>query len=137
MNQFLKPLSILGMLGSVGIILMVTVKSAQVSSPPVLALLLAAILLPSVWGHFSLQFLQKPADMTIRVALSLNSCWLVLHLIRIYTRADEGHLTNWMLNLPALGVCVANIVTFSAHRIKTIKAARAAGGKGGKGRRRR
>ena len=30
----------------------------------------------------------------IRVALSLNTCWLVLHIFRLYTRAGEGHFTN-------------------------------------------
>ena len=136
MNPFLKPLSIFGMVGSAGIILVVGWQSVQATSAPVLGLLLAALLVPSVWGHYSLQFGKKPADIMIRIALSLNSCWLVLHIIRLYTRADEGHLTNWTLNLPALGVCVANIVIFSAHRIKTIKVQRSAGGSG-RGRRNR
>ena len=134
MNPFMKPLSVFGMVGSAGIFLVVMWQSLQAGTLPVLALLLAGLLVPSIWGHFTLQFRPKPAELMIRAALSLNSCWLVLHIIRLYTRAGEGHLTDWSLHLPALGVCIANIVTFSVHRIKTIKASR---GSGGTGRRRR
>jgi hypothetical protein len=121
MNPFMKPLSIFGMVGSAGIIAIGAFKSGE----GLLGLVLAVLLLPSVYGHFSLQFMKKPAELVIRIALSFNSCWLILHIIRLYSRAGEGHLIDWTLHLPALGVCVANIVIFSVHRVRTVKAARA------------
>jgi hypothetical protein len=119
----MKPLSIFGMVGSAGIIVIGAFESGE----GLLGLILAVLLLPSVYGHFSLNFMKKPAELVIRIALSFNSCWLILHIIRLYTSAGEGNPTDWSLHLPALGVCVANIAVFSAHRVRTVKAARVTG----------